>query len=259
MIIGGGTPAAAGDHQKVKKNLLIKGPWGEGGFFLLFVPPRLSRNCSDWYPLLDICGFKQCLIGDRDGIYDPGTANGRLLLGLKGQISELELHTIRSRLMAGLLNKVDRGELALPLPVGLTRDERGIVLKDPNMEVQQRLELGFSTFLQVRSASKTAKALNDQELSIPRRDRFREVTWKRPTISAFFLVLRNPAYAGAFVYGRRQSVKKDLAHRPLQRPLPISDWKKRINDKYPAYVSWETYEKIQRMLDDNRAEYTRDR
>jgi hypothetical protein len=188
---------------------------------------------------------------DRDGIYDPGTANGRLLLGLKGQISELELHTIRSRLIAGLLNKADRGELALPLPVGLTRDERGVVLKDPDMEMRQRLELVFSTFLQVRSASKTAKALNDQEPSIPRRDRFGEVTWMRPTIGAVLLILRNPAYAGAFVYGRRQSVKKDLAHRPLQRPLPISDWKKRINDKYPAYVSWETYEKIQRMLEES--------
>ena len=254
-----GMTASAAGHRQGFKELLAKVTLGEVGIILSIDVTRLSRNCSDWYPLLDICGFKQCLIGDRDGIYDPGTANGRLLLGLKGQISELELHTIRSRLMAGLLNKADRGELALPLPVRLRRDERGIVVKDPNLEVQQRLELVFSTFLHVRSASKAAKALNDQELSIPRRDRFGEVIWKRPTIGAVLLILRNPAYAGAFVYGRRQSVKKDLAHRPLQRPLPISDWKKRINDKYPAYVSWETYEKIQRMLDDNRAEYTRDR
>src|SRR5262245_47417611 len=254
-----GLTAASAAHRTGFNTLVAQVTLEQVGLILSTDVTRLSRNCSDWYPLLDICGFKQCLIGDRDGIYDPGTANGRLLLGLKGQISELELHTIRSRLMAGLLNKVDRGELPLPLPVGLTRDERGIVVKDPNMEVQQRLELVFSTFLQVRSASKTAKALNDQELSIPRRDRFGEVSWKRPTISAVLLILRNPAYAGAFVYGRRQSVKKDLAHRLLQRPLPISDWKKRINDKYPAYVSWETYEKIQRMLDDNRAEYTRDR
>jgi hypothetical protein len=131
--------------------------------------------------------------------------------------------------------------------------------KDPNLEVQQRLEMVFTTFLAVRSASKTAKVLNDQQLCIPRRNHFGEVIWKRPTIGAVLLILRNPAYAGAFVYGRRQSVRKDLAHRPLQRPLPLTEWKQRVNDKYPAYLSWETYEKIQQMLDDNRAEYTRDR
>src|SRR5499426_3751117 len=129
-----GLTGASAQHRTGFQELVAKVTLGQVGIILSVDVTRLSRNCSDWYPLLDICGFKQCLIGDRDGIYDPGTANGRLLLGLKGQISELELHTIRSRLMAGLLNKVDRGELALPLPVGLTRDERGIVLKDPNIE-----------------------------------------------------------------------------------------------------------------------------
>lgn len=254
-----GLTATAAGHREGFRALLAKVTLGEVGLILSLDVTRLSRNCSDWYPLLDLCGFRHCLIGDRDGIYDPGTPNGRLLLGLKGQISELELHTLRARLTAGLLNKAERGELALPLPVGLVRNERGVVQKDPNLEVQQRLELIFTTFLAVRSASKTAKTLNDQELCIPRRDRFGEVIWKRPTIEAVLLVLRNPAYAGAFVYGRRQSVRKDLAHRPLQRPLPIQAWKKRVNDKYPAYIAWETYERIQRMLDDNRAEYTRDR
>jgi DNA invertase Pin-like site-specific DNA recombinase len=84
---------------------------------------RLSRNCSDWYPLLDIYGFEGCLISDRDGLYDPATPNGRLLLGLKGTLSEMELYTIRARMHAGLLNKAKRGDLALPLPVGLMRDE----------------------------------------------------------------------------------------------------------------------------------------
>ena len=91
--------------------------------------PCLARNCSDWYPLLDICGLHNCLIADRDGVYDPGSPNGRLLLGLKGTISELELHTIRSRLTAGLLAKAERGELALTLPIGLVRDPSGVVVK----------------------------------------------------------------------------------------------------------------------------------
>lgn len=254
-----GLTAAAAQHRAGFKELLARVTLGEVGVILSIDVTRLSRNCSDWYPLLDLCGFNHCLIADRDGIYDPATANGRLLLGLKGQISELELYTIRARLTAGLMSKAERGELALQLPVGLMRDERGVVRKDPNLEVQSRIELVFATFGQVRSASKTAKVLNDQELSIPRRDRFGDVVWRRPTVGAVLLMLRNPAYAGAFVYGRRLCIRKDLAQRPLQRGLPIQQWKKRVPDKYPAYVSWETYEKIQRMLDDNRAEYTRER
>ncbi len=254
-----GLTAAAAQHREGFKELLARVTLGEVGIILSIDVTRLSRNCSDWYPLLDLCGFKRCLIADREGIYDPATANGRLLLGLKGTLSEAELFAIRARLTAGLLSKAERGELALQLPVGLVRDERGVVSKDPNLEVQHRLELVFSTFLQVRSASKTAKTLNTQELSIPRRDRFGDVVWRRPTVGAVLLILRNPAYAGAFVYGRRLCVRKDLAHRPLQRALPMQSWKKRINDKYPAYISWETYEMIQRMLDDNRAEYTRER
>ena len=105
---------------------------------------RLSRNCSDWYPLLDICGYRNCLIADRDGIHDPSTIDGRLLLGLKGQISELELHTIRGRLTAGLLNKARRGELALTLPVGLIRDPLERVVKHPDVEVQGRIALIFA-------------------------------------------------------------------------------------------------------------------
>lgn len=255
-----GLTASAAEHRTGFKELLAKVTLGQVGIILSVDVTRLSRNCSDWYPLLDLCGFKQCLIADRDGVYDPGTANGRLLLGLKGQISELELYTIRARLTTGLLNKAARGELALQLPVGLVRAERGSVCKTPNSEVQERIELVFATFMQVKSASKVARHLNDQELSIPRRDRFGDTIWKRPTASAIILLLRNPAYTGAFVYGRRQSFRKDLSvRRPLQRALPIGEWKTRVNDKYPAYISWETYEKIQAMLDDNRAEYTRAR
>ena len=91
---------------------------GQVGIVLSYEVTRLSRNCSDWYPLLDVCAYKRCLIADRDGIYDPASPNGRLLLGLKGQLSEMELHTIRGRMTAGLLNKAQRGELALRLPVG---------------------------------------------------------------------------------------------------------------------------------------------
>lgn len=253
-----GLTAAAAGHRAGFKDLLAKVTLGQVGIIFSLDVTRLSRNCTDWYPLLDLCGFKRCLIADRDGVYDPATANGRLLLGLKGQISELELHTIRARLTAGLLNKAQRGELALKLPVGLVRNENGVVQKHPNLEVQQRLELVFSTFLQVGSASRTARTLNQQGLTIPRRDQFGDVVWQRPTVTAILSILRNPAYAGAFVYGRRQNVRRDLAHRPWHKALPREQWKYLVRDQYPAYLDWPGWEKIQQMLDQNRADYSRD-
>jgi DNA invertase Pin-like site-specific DNA recombinase len=137
-----------------------------------------------WYPLLDLCGFTGCLIADRDGIDDPATANGRLLLGLQGQICALEWHTLKARLTAGLLQKAPRGELAVQLPVGLLRDARGVVHKDPHREVHYRLALVFSPLLPVRAASKATAVLNAQGLTVPRRDRFGAVVWRRPTCSA---------------------------------------------------------------------------
>lgn len=191
------------------KDLAGRVSLGQVGIILSTEVTRLSRNCSDWYPLLDVCGYMHCLIADRDGIYDPGAPNGRLLLGLKGQMSEMELHMIRSRLTAGILNKAKRGELALALPVGLVRDQTGTVQKDPNQEVQSRLELIFTTFLQLRSASKVVRFFNDQVMRIPRHDRFGDLVWKNPSVAAIIQILKNPAYAGAFVYGRTRSLSEN--------------------------------------------------
>jgi DNA invertase Pin-like site-specific DNA recombinase len=254
-----GLTGAATAHRSGFKELLSKVTLGQVGVILSLEVTRLSRNCSDWYPLLDLCGWRHCLIADREGIYDPATANGRLLLGLKGQISELELHTLRSRLTTGLLNKAARGELALRLPVGLIRDEEGRVRKDPNLELQHRLELIFQIFLEAKSASRTTRRLNEQGLTIPRRDRFGDLVWLKPTVTAILSILRNPAYAGAFVYGRRQRMRKDLAHRPWHKALPQSEWTYLVKDRYPAYLDWATWEKIQQMIEQNRADYSRDR
>jgi recombinase/recombinase-like zinc beta ribbon protein len=200
------------------------------------------------------------LIADRDGVYDPGTPNGRLLLGLKGQLSEMELYTIRARMTAGLLNKAQRGELALSLPVGLARDADGVVRKEPNLEVQHRLELVFSTFLQRRSASKVLQLFNTHRLLLPRRNRFGDVVWKAPTVAAILAILKNPAYAGAFVYGRTRTLRTGAGPRQaFQKKLPVEQWRIRVNDKYPAYISWEIYEQIQAMLQDNYAEYDRNK
>src|SRR5437660_6919737 len=166
-----GMTGASAAHRVGFQEVVTKVTLGQVGMILSVDVTRLSRNCSDWYPLLDVCGYRGCLIADRDGIYDPGSANGRLLLGLKGQLSELELHTIRARMTAGLLNKAQRGALALQLPVGLVSDAIGQVHKDPNREFHDRLDLIFITFLRVRSASKVLQFLNTHDLYLPRQDR----------------------------------------------------------------------------------------
>ena len=159
-----GQSGAGATHRKGFKDLVARVTLGEIGLVLSMDVTRLARNCSDWYPLLDVCGHRRCLIADRDGIYDPGTPNGRLLLGLKGTISELELHTIRSRMTAGLLAKAERGDLALQLPAGLVRDSSGVVTKDPNIEVQERLLLLFETFQKVRTAAQAMRVLRWPQL-----------------------------------------------------------------------------------------------
>src|SRR6266571_1081731 len=255
-----GLTGASALHRTGFQELVAKVTLGQVGIILSVDVTRLSRNCSDWYPLLDVCGYRCCLIADNDGIYDPGTPNGRLLLGLKGQLSELELHTIRARMTAGLLNKAKRGELALTLPVGLVRDAIDRVHKDPHQEIQDRLDLIFTTFLRLRSASKVLGFLNSHDFTLPRRDRFGDLIWKKPTVAAILQILKNPAYAGAFVYGRTRSVRQDaISPRSKQIRLPMEQWKFRVNDVYPAYISWEVFERIQAMLLDNYAEYDRNK
>jgi DNA invertase Pin-like site-specific DNA recombinase len=253
-----GLTATSASHRTGFREMVAKVTLGQVGIILSVDVMRLSRNCSDWYPLLDVCGYRGCLIADRDGIYDPGSANGRLLLGLKGQLSELELHTIRARMTAGLLNKAQRGELALQLPVGLVRDAAGKVHKDPDREVQDRLDLIFTTFLRLRSAGQVLQFLKTHDLSLPLRDRFGDVAWKKPSVAAILQILKNPAYAGAFVYGKTRSIRKDPASPHTQAVrLPMDQWKIRVNDVYPAYLSWETFEQIQHLLADNYAAYDR--
>tara|TARA_R110000751_G_scaffold138868_4_gene242641 strand:- start:253 stop:2328 length:2076 start_codon:yes stop_codon:yes gene_type:complete len=252
-----GLSGASAGHRNGFKELVGRVGLSEVGLILSIDVTRLARNCSDWYPLLDICGLRECLIADRDGVYDPGSANGRLLLGLKGTISELELHTIRSRLTTGLIAKAKRGELALTLPVGFERDPSGVVLKNSNLAVQERLSLVFRFFLKVRTIAKVMRMLNENGLDLPRRDRHGDLHWTRATVSAVASILKNPAYAGAFVYGRTR-IRAACGDRSSAKvPKPIEEWRIVVKDRYPAYIDWPTYEKIRGIVSDNRAEYMR--
>jgi DNA invertase Pin-like site-specific DNA recombinase len=232
---------------------------GQIGVIVAYEATRLARNCTHWYQLLDLCGHASCLIADRDGVYDPGSVNGRLLLGLKGAISELELHTLRGRLTAGILSKAERGDLALTLPTGLVRRDDGGVEKHPNREVRDRIGLVFHTLLEKKSLARVVHHFRDQHLTVPRRDRYGAIRWKRPTIANLGAMVKNPAYAGAFVYGRTRSIRAENTGKTQQRLLPPDQWRIVVRDRYPAYVSWQTYERIQQMLRDNYAEYDRNK
>src|SRR6266704_978979 len=159
---------------------------------------------------------------------------------------------------AGLIHKATRGALALTLPTGLVRTSQGTVQKIPHQEAQARLSLVFETFLQCRSASKVVEVFNTHELLLPRRDRFGDLAWKAPRVAAVLAILKHPAYAGAFTYGRTRTLRREPSQvRPAITRLPQEQWRVCIPDVYPPYVSWDTYLQIQDMLTDHHAEYDR--
>lgn len=231
---------------------------GAVGILLAFDATRLARNCSHWYQLLDLCGHHDCLIADRDGVYDPASINGRLLLGLKGQISELELHTIRARLTAGILSKAERGELELTLPTGLIRTD-GVVTKHPSTEVQDRIDTIFATFLEQKSVAQTVRWFIKNDLRLPRRDRHGDIQWKRVTAASISSFLNNPAYAGAAAYGRTRWKKSANTGKMQGLKLPRNQWRYCVQGKFPQYIPWDTFERIQNMLRDNYTQYARNK
>jgi DNA invertase Pin-like site-specific DNA recombinase len=253
-----GESGATAANRPGFKELLARVGLGEVGIVLSYEVTRLTRNCSDWYPLLDLCGYRRCLIGDRDGVYDPATGNGRLLLGLKGTISEVEMHTLRGRLTAGLLAKAGRGDLALPLPVGLERDPTGAVVITPDREVEGRIRLVFSTFLERRSAQAVLRVFLARKLALPRREGPQGgLCWRPPTKHAICRILHHPAYAGAFVYGRTAAARPPDGGRVRVRTRPRAEWRVVVRDRFPAYIGWGTHEAIVAALQDNHADYRR--
>jgi len=254
-----GHTAATTDGRAGFQELVTRIALGEVGILLAYDATRLARNCTHWYQLLDLCGRADCLIADRDGVYDPASINGRLLLGLKGQISELELHTIRARLTAGILNKAQRGDLALRLPTGLTRLENGQVTLHADREVQDRVRLVFATLLEKKSLAQSVRYFDQHDLQVPRQDDAGDIVWRRATVSNLGAIVKNPAYAGAFAYGQSRATPTKNGGKSQQIKLPIDQWRVCVKDKYPAYVSWETFLRIRQMLQDNHSEYDRNK
>jgi DNA invertase Pin-like site-specific DNA recombinase len=218
---------------------------GKIGIIMGYEVSRLARNCADWHRLLELCALSDTLIGDSDGVYNTREFNDRLLLGLKGAMSEAELHSLRLRLNAGRMSKANRGELVHHLPTGYIRTESGEVTFDPDQSVQSRIKLVFSKFHECGSGLQVLQYLVKQSLKLPRRQTSGlyagDVLWKTPTLSAVHSILKNPAYAGAFAYGRRQGVpSRQIPGRPASGKVRCDrkNWLALVKDVYPAYISW---------------------
>jgi hypothetical protein len=223
---------------------------GHAGIVMGLEVSRLARNNADWQRLLEICALADTLILDEDGVYDPASFNDRLLLGLKGTMSEAELHVIKARLRGGILNKARRGEFRCPLPTGLVYDGRGNVVLDPDMQVRETIAHFFGTFARVGSASQTVKAFRAEGLLFPSRLHNSQMVFRPLTTSTAVRILHNPRYAGVYAFGRRQ-YRRSIDGRKTVRPRDQDDWLACIPDAHPGYISWEQHQKNLNILEAN--------
>lgn len=227
---------------------------GRAGIVMGLEVSRLARNSMDWHRLLEICALTETLILDEDGIYDPGHFNDRLLLGLKGTMSEAELHVLHARLQGGILNKARRGELRMRLPVGLVHNEADEVILDPDQQVQSAIRLLFATFARTGSAHATVRHFREQGIKFPRRPNEGpgkgELLWGELGHARVLQVLHNPRYAGTFVFGRTRT-RHQLAGKTATRKVSRDDWQVVLPNNHPGYIPWETFESNQTRLLEN--------
>jgi DNA invertase Pin-like site-specific DNA recombinase len=246
----GHSGASATDREGFQ-HLVAEVGMGRAGIVLGLEVSRLARNNADWHRLLEICALTATLICDEDGLYDPGEFNDRLLLGLKGTMSEAELHFIRARLRGGQLSAARRGELRMGLPVGLVYDSAGHVVLDPDTGVQDAVRHLFAVFARTGSARAVVAAFAGEKLLFPVRistgARKGELAWMPLTHWRVLRTLHNPRYAGAFCYGRRREAIAANGKKTFQ-VLPREQWTALIPGAHPGYITWEDYEAHQQAL-----------
>jgi len=219
---------------------------------------RLARSNRDWHQLLEICSLFGTLIGDLDGIYDPSEYNDRLLLGLKGTMSEAELHIIKRRMLEGKRAKARRGELGVQVPMGYIRRPSGEVIKDPDEQAQDTLKMVFSLFQRYGTINGVLRHLVRNGVQMPSRVRFGQakgdLKWVRPNRVTLSNILHNPIYAGAYVYGRRSvNPKKKKPGRAStgRTVVKFGKWEVLLKDRYPSYITWDQLENNIRQLESN--------
>jgi DNA invertase Pin-like site-specific DNA recombinase len=258
-----GRSAASALDRPGFQRLVAEVGLGHVGLVLGIEVSRLARSCRDWHQLLEMCALFDTLIGDADGIYDPSTYNDRLLLGLKGTMSEAELHILKARMHEGRRAKAARGELVLGLPRGYVLKPSGEVALDPDEGVQQVIRLVFAVFERRRSVSGVLRYLVDHEIQLP--DRIRtgpnkgDIRWNRPSRATLSDMLRHPAYAGAYVYGRRHHDGRlrvpGQPHSGRRFRRDPQTWTVLQQGAYPAYIDWGTFERNQEQMAANRNRY----
>jgi DNA invertase Pin-like site-specific DNA recombinase len=257
----GHSGASAADREGFQQ-MVAEVSLGRAGIVLGLECSRLARNSADWHQLLELCGMTGTLICDEDGLYDPRNFNDRLLLGMKGQMSEAELHFIKARLRGGQLSKARRGELIMPLPVGLVYDAAGHVILDPDTAVHGAVAHLFTTFEATGSATACVKAFNTAGLSFPWRHQKGphkgEADWQPLAHHTVLRVLHNPRYAGAFTYGRHAHHKQPNG-KTTSKMLPREEWISFIPGAHPGYITLEQYDANLARLAANAAAHGRDR
>ncbi len=219
---------------------------------------RLARSSKDWHQLLEICALFGTLIADLDGVYDPAQYNDRLLLGLKGTMSEAELHILKQRMVQGKRNKAQRGELGFHVPIGYLRRPSGEVRFDPDEQVQQVVKLIFRKFEELGTLNAVLRYLVCHQIQVGVRVMSGlnkgDLEWRRPNRTTLQNLLKNPVYAGAYAYGRSHfDPRKQKAGRPHTGHVvtPMQDWQVLIQDHHPAYISWEQYQRNLAQLKSN--------
>jgi DNA invertase Pin-like site-specific DNA recombinase len=254
--LGLSASASASDKRTGFQNLVMDVTLQKVGIIVAREVSRLARSNADWYRLLDLCGLFDTLIADGDGIYHPNHLNDRMVLGLKGTMSEVELTVLKNRLLDAARNKAKRGELVYRLPIGLVRID-GRIDKDPDLRIQASLDQVFQKFRETQSGRQTLLWFRQDDITFPHiyyESGSRQVVWKVPAYTQIHSILRNPYYAGAYVYGRRttRTEVRDLKVRKTKgHPLAMSEWKVLIKDHHPGYISWEEFEKNQALIADN--------
>jgi DNA invertase Pin-like site-specific DNA recombinase len=251
-----GFSGASADHRLGFQRLLSEVALDHVGLILGVEMSRLARSCKDWYQLLELCALFGTLICDLDGLYDPSCYNDRLLLGLKGTMSEAELHILHQRMRQGALQKARRGDLVSKVPIGYVRSTSGAVGFDPDEQVRSFVRLVFEQFERIGTGLGLLRWIVQQEVQVPVRadtgpDKG-QLEWRRPNSTTLRNMLVHPMYAGAYVYGRScQSRGKPRRGRP--RRLPPDQWEVMLRDRYPAYITWDQYESNVARLAENRS------
>jgi DNA invertase Pin-like site-specific DNA recombinase len=244
-----GMSAAMADGRPGFARLVTEVTMGRVGIVVGIEMSRLARTGRDWHQLLELCSLSGALLADPDGVYDPSYYNDRLLLGLKGTMSEAELYLIRQRMQSGRRAKAERGELTLPVPIGYARRPGGEVVFDPDEQAQHVVRLIFDTFQRLGTLNAVLRYLVDNQIQLPVRARGGlangELQWRRPTRETLQIMLHNPIYAGFYAYGRRQvEAGRKVAGRPSTGRVTrdTDEWLVMLPDRMPAYISVERYE-----------------